>query len=350
MFEHFEKPGIWGDFGMMDTSFASIQVNDNQSFLTLSSVIREREMRGIVEQPAWYAYDDHSSGRARRMCRRPPCRFCLGWITFILLLTFIYEMSLPSYPSSSRLIGYQEYATVTTPKKQVNVDTSTNQSPDLLQSISPDVSTVDGPTYPLNVYAPLVPNPAPLTEITVLSCFPMLLTNCKPATTPEKDARLGPWVRVDRPLDPDTAESKSHETDDWIGGGIGGWWNTFLGSFEAKYLFYRRSRRSDVPRVVDLRLVETGSDSRPIGGDFVGWHRVKVDLKSSFFHIMEKTAAMHLYYKAVGGTSEDKIGAETFVTGDEGPETSDDGLEAITELDVTVSDAKGIIEKKRADV
>lgn len=245
-------------------------------------------------------------------------------------------MSLPSFPSSSRLIGYQEFATVASPKTQVSVDASTEQPTDL-QTISPNTSTVDGPTYPLNVYAPLVPNPAPLTEVTVLSCFPLVLKNCKPLTTPEKDARLGPWVRVDRPLDPDTAESRSHETDNWIGGGLGDWWNSFMGSFEAKYLFYRRSRRSDVPRVVDLRLVETGSDNRPVGGDFVGWHRVKVDLKSSFFHILEKTASMHLYFKTVGGTSEDKIGAEIYAAGDEAPETSDEGLEAITELDVTVS-------------
>jgi hypothetical protein len=291
-------------------------------------------MRGI-QQPAWYAYDDNTGHRKKRLCRRPPCRFCLAWVTFILLLTFMCDMSVPSLPSWSRHIGYQEYEVL----KDGSKPATTDQTIDLASNKSTSPVLTDGPVFPLNVYAPLLPNPVPLTEITVLSCYPIMLLKCKPPTTPEKDARLGSWVMVDRSLDPDTAESRSHETGgDWLNVGATSWWNKFVGSFQAKYLFYRRSRRSDVPRVIDLRLVETGGDNRPVGGDFNGWHRIKLDLKSSFFHISEKAAAMHLYYRTTGGTAEDKIGEESFADIGSSQHTSEEGLEPITELDVTVSD------------
>lgn len=242
-------------------------------------------------------------------------------------------MSLPSFPKSTRFIDYQAFEMLASPKNQ---EATTTSSFDLDSSTNSTNST-DGPSYPLNVYAPLIPNPVPLTEITVMACFPMMLQNCKPYTTAERDARLGPWVRVDGPLDPDTAQSRSQESGGILGNiGTGGWFNKLLGSFEAKYLFYRRSRRTDVPKVVDLRLVQTGVDKRPIGGDFTGWHRVKHDLKSSFFHISETSAAMHLYYRTIGGTAEDRIGEETDATAG-GQETSEVNLEPITELDVTVS-------------
>jgi hypothetical protein len=253
-------------------------------------------------------------------------------------------MSMPSIPKSSRLIGYQEYALlgntqVTSQDSKVDValdQISDNSTASLNASTS---AIADGPTYPLNVYSPLVPNPVPLTEITIMACFPLLLQKCKPLTTVEKDARLGPWVRIDRPLDPDTAQSRSQES----GGGIfdklgtGGWFNKLMGSFEAKYIFYRRSRRSDVPKVIDLKLVETGSDKKPSVGDFAGWHRIKMDLKSSFFRVSQKSASMHLYYRTTGGTAEDRIGEETVASAGGEEESTGESLEPITELDITVS-------------
>jgi hypothetical protein len=294
-------------------------------------------MRSTQQRPAWYAYEGQSPRKARRCCRRPPLRFSVAWFSFAFLLYFIYRMSLPSFPKSTRFIDYQAFGLLASPAVQSEAATDPNDLASVPVSSSSTSNTTDGPSYPLDVYAPLVPNPVPLTEVTVMACFPMVLQNCKPYTTPERDARLGPWVRVDRPLDPDTAQSKSHESGGVLGNlGSSNWFNKLLGSFEAKYLFYRRSRRSDVPRVIDLRLVQTGSDKRPIGGDFAGWHRVKHDLKSSFFHISEASSAMHLYYRTVGGTAEDKIGEETVLSVG-GQETADLNLDPITELDVTVS-------------
>lgn len=49
---------------------------------------------------------------------------------------------------------------------------------------------------------PLVPNAAPLTEITVQSCVipPGVYDMCAPASTLRDDAERGPWVRVDKDL------------------------------------------------------------------------------------------------------------------------------------------------------
>lgn len=280
-------------------------------------------MRGFP-QPAW-----DPPRRSRRRCTRPPLRFCLAWAAFVLLLTFSYRMSQPSYPQSTRFIDHQAFEmlkSVLSPEQE-----SSSGAPSSAAAIQ------DGPSYPLNVYVPLVSNPVPLTEITVMPCFPMMLQYCKPLTSAEKDARLGPWVRVDRPLDPDTAQSKSHDKGGVLGSvGLDGFFNSILGSFEAKYVFYRRSRRSDVPRIVDLKLVQTGTDGRPISGDLAGWHRIKVDLKSSFFHILETDASMHLYYRTLGGNAEERLGQEA------GEEKELAMMEPITELDVTVSSLAGV--------
>lgn len=251
--------------------------------------------------PAWYAVEE----RKRGCCRRLPARFCCAWVCFALLLSFVSYMSHPSPLSSSRLLGLQAFDSIRnpTPASGQAVDSTVQNNADT----SAFVSTA--PSYPLDVYAPQVPNPVPLTEITVHSCFPLLLRNCKPLTTPEKDARLGPWVLVDRPLDADTATARSKKTGEF---GIPSldFLGQLMASFETKYIFYRRSRRSDVPKIVDLRLVQTGADNRPVGGDYAGWHRVSEDMRSTFLAAASKKMPVHLYYRTVGGTAQDKDGQE----------------------------------------
>lgn len=284
-------------------------------------------MRGRSNRlpPAWYAIEE----RKRGCCRRLPARFCCAWVCLALLLSFLFFMSHPSPLSSSRLIGMQAFDRVG------NTNGAATQNFDSTSQNNADASSLGGtaPAYPLDVYAPQVPNPIPLTEITVYSCFPLLLSNCKPLSTPEKDARLGPWVLVDRPLDADTAASRSKKSGEF---GIPSldFLGQLMASFETKFIFYRRSRRSDVPKIVDLRLVQTGADNRPVGGDYAGWHRVKEDMRSTFLAASSKKMPVHLYYRTVGGTAQDKDGEEGMV-----PETlsSDDqalNSEPITEIDV----------------
>lgn len=247
--------------------------------------------------PAWYA---NAGGhpvpsRPRKCCRRPPLRFCIAWICLCLLLSFLYLLAHPEVPTSTRFIGFQQYDSVVPPRtSDVQTDSAvvTSQGGNI------------GPSYPLDVYAPLVHNPVPLTEITVQACFPLWISKCKPLTTPEKDARLGPWVLVDRPLDPATAASRSKKDFDFksVSGDLFG---KLMASFETKFIFYRRSRRTDVPRIVDLKIVETGSDNRPIGGDLAGWHRVKNDLRTTIAGYKSSSRPLHLYYRTIGGTVED---------------------------------------------
>lgn len=165
-----------------------------------------------------------------------------------------------------------------------------------------------GPSFPNDIFAPLVPNTFPLTEITVHQCFRFGFEVCRPPSTAAKDARLGPWVKVDRPLDSESEVNESKDKGKTTGGGVFG---NIFGSLESRYIFYRRSKRtSDVPNVVEVRLVELGTDQNPQGGEWAGWHRVKTDLRSHYMRIFMQLPPLHLYYRTVGGTDEDRVGIE----------------------------------------
>ncbi|PWY98331.1 Metallo-dependent phosphatase [Testicularia cyperi] len=173
------------------------------------------------------------------------------------------------------------------------------------------------PTIPLDYYTPLLPNPAPITDITVELCFP--LSTCSPKSTPEQDVLLGKWVRVERSLSPSGQKGAS----------AGGMISSLFGSIEQRYLFYRRSLRDDVQRVVDIQLVEEG-EQHPQGD---GWHRVEKDIRSKVMRMMSGQKSLRVYFRTVGGSSS-------------GPEQdpfseraiADSDLDAITELDLVYGD------------
>lgn len=281
-------------------------------------------------------------GGRRRLCRRqPPCSFCLAWAGFCLLLAFGFYMAHPSLPPSTRFIGFQAYErlggspTSTSDHAVVPIQGGTSKGnaggETSSSSGTSNADAVDGPTYPLDVYAPLVHNPVPLTEITVQACFPTWLARCKPLSTPEKDARLGTWVLVDRPLDPATAESRSKKmSSGWTIGGLD-LFGTLLGSFETKYIFYRRSRRTDVPRIVDLKIVDAQRNGLP-DESLAGWHRIKQDLRTSVLSFKSSGLPKYLYYRTVGGTDDDRADVEPGVPSSVAKNPVDG--DPITEIDV----------------
>lgn len=148
-------------------------------------------------------------------------------------------------------------------------------------------------SFPLDQYAPIVPNPAPLTDIEIRTCLP--LVDCTPPTNPETDSKYGKWVKVDRALDPKSA----------IGTFATGGLSNLFNSLEQKFIFYRRSRRSDVRKITEIKLVEEGSE-RPDGN--LGWHRVKNDLRTKMMTSMwGKEKPLHLYFKTFGGKEEKEV-------------------------------------------
>ncbi|SAM83466.1 related to DCR2-dosage-dependent cell cycle regulator [Ustilago bromivora] len=215
--------------------------------------------------------------------RRKIAKPLLLTASFTLLLTSVFYLAHDTVLSNSRIIGWQAYTSIDLRKSSSPSTSSSPQSS--VTSISPSSEQYDD-IFPLDLYAPLLPNPSPLTEITVHSCLP--LASCSPKTTPAEDALLGKWVKVDRSLSP-TGQ---------YGASAGGMLGNLFGSIEQRYIFYRRSRRRDVRNVVELKLVEEGETPPTPGGD-EGWHRIKTGLRSKTVRLISGEKALHLYYRTV---------------------------------------------------
>ncbi|EST09589.1 Phosphoesterase domain protein [Kalmanozyma brasiliensis GHG001] len=243
---------------------------------------------------------------------------------FSLLLTCVFYLAHDTVLHNSRIIGWQAYTAIDLRKP------AHSTAGDAVNSTSPPPSTpgvVAGEqyddAYPLDIYAPTLPNPAPITEITVHSCLP--LTACVPPTTPAQDAELGKWVRVDRSLSPVGQ----------LGNSAGGMLSNLFGSIEQRFLFYRKSRRRDVQEVVEIKLVEEGQT--PPTGE--GWHRVQDGLRSRVVQMMSGEKGLHLFYRTSSavGRMQAELGARQVSHGS-ADEAGNATMHAITELDLTYGD------------
>ncbi|KAJ1306702.1 hypothetical protein OPQ81_007694 [Rhizoctonia solani] len=203
--------------------------------------------------------------RAGRFCRSLiPCTTV---ILFAFLLTFLFILYHPSLgPTHKQRITWQAWDTIV-PPHSAQLPTSGNTVPSEWNSTTsepngPDVSTAwwSKPLDPiddvhasqqLDRYAPLLPHMTGLTMIAIKPCLidPVFTTYCDPSTTPELDAKYGKWVRVDRDINKQA----------------GVWWN---------YIFYRRSRRVDVPLITDIRIVDEG-DEGSIPDDGKTWKQAE---------------------------------------------------------------------------
>ncbi|KIS68529.1 uncharacterized protein UMAG_03616 [Mycosarcoma maydis] len=233
---------------------------------------------------------------------------------FSLLLTCVFYLAHDTVLHNSRIIGWQAYTAIdlrpSSKSASAVTDAVANTAADMVGQLYDDM-------FPLDVFAPLLPNPAPITEIAVKGCLP--LTKCQPKTSPADDALLGKWVKVDRSLSPAGQ----------LGASAGGILKNLFGSIEQRYLFYRKSRRRDVQSVVELRLVEEGQ-TPPRGDD--GWHRVKNNLRSKVVRMMSGQKGLHLYYRAILPAQRVQEKLESW---------SRDGniaMDAITELDLVYGD------------
>lgn len=240
-----------------------------------------------------------SSSSSRRWLKRPSCGFLTIWLCFVFFLTILWTLfSKERQPTSggAEWIGWQAYEDVGGSKYDFSsspIDDATIESTTTTTTTTTATGgAIAGPAFPLDIFAPLVPNPSPLTEITVENCTPLRLKTCHPPTTPEEDALLGKWVLMPRPLDSEIAQSLNWgET-----GAMGSALDKIFGALDTRYFFYRRSRRNDVPRIIDLRLVEVGGQA-PTGGEEEGWYRVKHDLRTKYMRLWGGAKGLHLYYR-----------------------------------------------------
>ncbi|SNX86061.1 related to DCR2 - dosage-dependent cell cycle regulator [Melanopsichium pennsylvanicum] len=242
---------------------------------------------------------------------------------FSTLLTLVFYLAHDGILHNSRTIGWQAYSIVDLRPLRTSYSSSSSHS-DIntgndSASASPSSTTSGAEQYddvfPTDTYAPTLPNPAPLTAITVHSCLP--LTSCSPKTTPAEDALLGKWVQVSRSLSPAGQ----------LGVSTKGMLSNLFGTIEQRYVFYRKSRRRDVQNVVEIKLVETG-ESHPSGQ---GWHRVKNGLRSKVVRMLSGEKGLHLYYRTVSPSQRAQQSSGLW-------KRDQTSLDPLTELDITYGD------------
>ncbi|TFK29749.1 phosphatase DCR2 [Coprinopsis marcescibilis] len=204
-------------------------------------------------------------------------------VLFSLLLTWIFILNKHGHgPGLVQKISWQSWETAyppnfipasskTGPTKNETIITLPNpvdagNSPDggdLPQDVDwwnvTKPKEIDYASLPLDVWSPLIPHDTGLSEITVAKCYlnPHLSEEfCAPETTSESDSIRGKWVRVRRDLNRE-------------------------GTYASGYLsvYYRRTRRQDVPLVNDVKLLpENDTPSQDPRKD--RWHKAELSLRA----------------------------------------------------------------------
>ncbi|KAG8895808.1 hypothetical protein FRB99_000346 [Tulasnella sp. 403] len=125
-------------------------------------------------------------------------------------------------------------------------------------------------SLPLDVWSPLLPHSTGLTEIAIKSCIlpPDIVDWCAPKSTPEEDALKGKWVRVGRDL--------NFKTGMW-----------YLS------IYYRRTRRLDVPLITDIHFLRANESISSLPGAEQTWVRAAGDLHDG----VPSEPPLRLYYQ-----------------------------------------------------
>ncbi|KAH7913045.1 Metallo-dependent phosphatase-like protein [Hygrophoropsis aurantiaca] len=180
-------------------------------------------------------------------------------IGFSCLLTFIFILYQPTAgPGQVQRLGWQSWDVISmNDAAQLPAESNGSGNPAQPTPVESgvdwwNVSTsqdtpVDMSSFPLDVWAPLLPHDTGLSEIAITRCmFPPSLVGdlCAPTTTIEQDSIKGKWVRVDRDLNQQS-----------------GLWTLNI--------YYRRTRRVDIPLITDLRLLPASDRPTPLTDPWV---------------------------------------------------------------------------------
>ncbi|KZT52988.1 Metallo-dependent phosphatase [Calocera cornea HHB12733] len=221
-------------------------------------------------------------------------------VCFSFLLTFLFYLHRPRglQPIKNIRLGWQSWDTVS--YIPMAHEPTSGGDEDTLEPPAqegkhwwevPEIS--DGSvaqTLPLDIWDPLLPQKTGLTELTIESCIfnPVTMEFCNPYSSPAADATRGKWVRVETDLN----------------------WKTGLWYLN---LYYRRTRRLDVPLITDLALLPAETfPNVSLTGDAT-WHRVETDTRNGVY---PGQAALFLWYE-LGGEKE--IITELDIIRGEGP-------------------------------
>ncbi|PCH44068.1 Metallo-dependent phosphatase [Wolfiporia cocos MD-104 SS10] len=209
------------------------------------------------------------------------------FVGFCCTLTFVFVLYQPNAgPGAKQRVGWQSWDVISetgasaslddTSKNSGGVNTpvvgtpSQSDAADWWNVTEQKSQTLDYASLPLDIWDPLLPHDTGLSEIEITQCFidpwygeAFTSDFCAPATTKEDDAYKGKWVRIPRNL------------------------NKQIGMMSLN-IYYRRTRRHDIPLVTDLRILAENETPSPFSST---WHRVSHQVSPSG----EK---LYLWYKA----------------------------------------------------
>ncbi|KAI0271916.1 Metallo-dependent phosphatase [Russula aff. rugulosa BPL654] len=162
-------------------------------------------------------------------------------VGFSFLLTFFYVLYQPTRgPGDAQRLGWQSWDIVSplpeTESQPPPTSGDHDTGVDWWNVTAPgSTSPVDSASLPLDVWAPLLPHDTGLSEIAVVRCmFDLTMVEmCAPSSSTSDNAVKGKWVRVPRDLNLQS-----------------GMWHLLL--------YYRRTRRRDVPLISDIKLLPPG--------------------------------------------------------------------------------------------
>ncbi|KAI6122283.1 Metallo-dependent phosphatase-like protein [Pisolithus croceorrhizus] len=200
----------------------------------------------------------------------------LAIVGFSCLLTFIFILYQPTPgPGISQKVGWQSWDSVSSVGNNSLPSTSPAepQEPpsgtDWWNVSNSGDEPSDTSSYPLDYWAPFLPHDTGLSEITIERCMfsPEIagVDLCTPKTTVEQDAVKGKWVRVERDLNMQT-----------------GIWSLNI--------YYRRTRRLDVPLITEFQLLPSGEEPSPRTDS---WFKVKRSIRDGVM----RTKPLYLWYK-----------------------------------------------------
>ncbi|EJD43821.1 Metallo-dependent phosphatase [Auricularia subglabra TFB-10046 SS5] len=201
-------------------------------------------------------------------------------VLFSTLLAYVFILNQPTVgPGSLQRLGWQSWELVADgagsqsrpddlglPLDEDLSAGSSNHWWDAQASKPGDTAAAE---LPLDNWNPLLPHSTGLSEIAVSRCMfpPSLVDFCAPkADWSEAFQRGGQWVRVDRDLN-----TKA-----------GFWWLN---------IYYRRTRRFDVPLITDIKILPVGGESEL--EDLSSWKRTSTSLRDG----VPGAAKLYLWYK-----------------------------------------------------
>ncbi|KAI0028898.1 Metallo-dependent phosphatase [Vararia minispora EC-137] len=188
--------------------------------------------------------------------------------SFSILLTFFFILYKPGIgPGDLQRVGWQAWDAVSSVPLSSGMGGGSGVD---WWNVTTSQDAADSASLPLDVWAPLLQHDTGLTDITIERCVwtSAMFDLCTPRSSKEDDAVKGKWVRVDRDLNLQA-----------------GMWHLFI--------YYRRTRRIDVPLVTNIQLLDATSPEPAPSTPSSTWHKVTLSVRDGIV----RAPPLYLWYE-----------------------------------------------------